>query len=98
QQLVEGVESMSDMPWLNQYPPEIPTSIDYSEMPIQSHLKRTASQFPNKTAIHFMGKDMKYGQLYQYSKRFAAYLQSIGLKKGDRVAIMLPNIPAAVIS
>ncbi|MBM4762496.1 AMP-binding protein [Bacillus sp. B15-48] len=89
---------MSEKPWLDQYPPEIPKTLVYEEIPIHAFLKRTANDNPYKTAIHFMGKEMDYQQLYEASKKFASYLQSIGLSKGDRVAIMLPNIPAAVIS
>nr|WP_239094152.1 AMP-binding protein [Bacillus sp. B15-48] len=83
---------------MDQYPPEIPKTLVYEEIPIHAFLKRTANDNPYKTAIHFMGKEMDYQQLYEASKKFASYLQSIGLSKGDRVAIMLPNIPAAVIS
>lgn len=84
--------------WHDHYPKEIPTSIDYDEKPLSSYLEETASKFPEKKALHFMGKELSYGEFYTQAKQFANYLQSLGLVKGDRVAIMLPNSPQAVIS
>ncbi|SEM36498.1 long-chain acyl-CoA synthetase [Mesobacillus persicus] len=88
---------MLERPWLDQYPAEIPKTLEIEEIPVQEYLKRTAEEFPEKVAIHFMGKEMNYRHLYESSIKFAAYLQSIGIVKGDRVAIMLPNMPSAVI-
>lgn len=85
-------------PWLKSYPEEIPHTLSYSNEPVQNYLKRTAEEFPNKVAIHFMGKEISYKELYQDSLKFAGYLQGLGLEKGDRVAIMLPNCPQSVIS
>lgn len=48
--------------------------------------------FPSHDALYFMGKSMSYAELDKYSKQIAAYLQAKGLEKGDRVAIMLPNV------
>lgn len=84
--------------WHDHYPKEIPTSIDYDEKPLSSYLEETASKFPEKKALHFMGKELSYGEFYTQAKQFANYLQSLGLVKGDKVAIMLPNSPQAVIS
>jgi long-chain acyl-CoA synthetase len=84
-------------PWLNLYPAEIPANLEYSQDTIHESLIHTAEKYPNKTAIHFMGKEMNYKKLYETSCHVASYLQKIGIVKGDRVAIMLPNIPQAVI-
>jgi long-chain acyl-CoA synthetase len=89
---------MTEKPWLAQYPPEIPATIEIEDIPVQEYLIRTAKDYPEKTAIHFMGKEMSYRQLYESANKVAAYLQSLGIEKGDRVAIMLPNMPAGVIS
>lgn len=89
---------MQQRPWLKNYPDEIPANLIYDDKPIYSYLEQAATQFPEKTAIHFMGKEMTYQRLYQDAGKLAAYLKTIGLKKGDRVAIMLPNTPQAVIS
>lgn len=85
-------------PWLTQYPDEIPSNLDYAEQPVQSFLEQTAAEFPHKTAIHFMGKEITYKTLHEMSLKFAGYLQKLGIEKGDRVAIMLPNTPQSVIA
>lgn len=89
---------MSNKPWLDVYPPQIPNSLSYEEKPLQSYLKESAREFPDKVSVHFMGKDVTFKEVYESSLKFAAYLKELGIKKGDRVAIMLPNIPPAVIS
>lgn len=85
-------------PWLNLYPNEIPANLEYSRTTIHESLIHTAEKYPNKIAIHFMGNELTYKKLYETSHHLACYLQSLGIVKGDRVAIMLPNIPQAVIS
>jgi long-chain acyl-CoA synthetase len=89
---------VENRPWLSQYPPEIPAVLDLQEATVQNYLKQTAEKFSDKVAIHFMGKELTYKQVYNYAKKLAAYLQSLGIEKGDRVAIMLPNTPQAIIS
>ena len=88
---------MTEKPWLAHYPPEIPQTLDYESKPVQDYLTKTYEASPEKTAIHFMGKEMTYKELYESSMKFASYLQGLGIQKGDRVAIMLPNSPQAVI-
>ncbi|KAA9023187.1 AMP-binding protein [Niallia endozanthoxylica] len=89
---------MSEKPWLQLYPEEIPPELNYDNKPLQDYLKRTAAEFPNKKAIHFLGKEFTFQYIYDAARRLAGYLQEIGIEKGDRVAIMLPNCPQAVIS
>ncbi|MDQ0215447.1 long-chain acyl-CoA synthetase [Oikeobacillus pervagus] len=88
---------MTQKPWLNQYPKEIPTSLEYEQIPIQAYLTRAAEQYPNKIAVHFMGKELTYNELYVSALKFAKYLKRLGIQKGDRVGIMLPNTPQAII-
>src|SRR5437867_4139127 len=80
------------------YPEEIPATLEYSPDPVQQYLVNAAEQFPEKIAIHFMGKEITYEKLYKDALILAGYLQGIGVSRGDRVAIMLPNTPQAVIS
>lgn len=89
---------MTEKPWLAHYPPEIPHTLSYPSMPVQEYLTKAYEKYPQKVAIHFMGKELSYEELYQSSMKFGNYLQKIGIKKGDRVSIMLPNCPQAVIS
>ncbi len=89
---------MENKPWLKHYPPQIPHTLTYEETSLQHLLKNTAEKYPNKIAIHFNGKELSYQELYDSALKFAGYLQKIGIQKGDRVAIMLPNTPQSVIS
>ena len=88
---------MTTKPWLSQYPSEIPHTLSYESIPVQEYLTRAYHENPEKIAIHFLGKDVTYRELFESSLKFANYLQSIGIQKGDRVAIMLPNCPQNVI-
>ena len=84
--------------WLSHYPEEISTTLDYDEKPLQAFLEDSAKIYGEKIALTFMGKKMSFSELYKESKIMAHYMQSLGLKKGGRVAIMLPNCPQGVIS
>lgn len=89
---------MTEKPWLAHYPSEVPHTLTYPSMPVQDYLTKAYRKFPKKIAIHFMGRELSYEELYQSSMKFANYLQKLGIQKGDRVSIMLPNCPQAVIS
>lgn len=90
---------MSELkPWLKMYPEDIPATLEYSKAPVQQYLVDAVKKYPGKIAIHFMGKEISYKKLYDEAIVFAKYLQEIGISKGDRVAIMLPNTPQSVIS
>ncbi|MBS2969944.1 AMP-binding protein [Metabacillus sp. KIGAM252] len=85
-------------PWLDQYPAEIPPALSFEPKTLQTYLEETAGEFPEKKAISFLGKTLTYSVLLNEAKKLAGYLQGLGLKKGDRAAIMLPNCPQGVIS
>lgn len=89
---------MSSKVWLKSYPSEIPHHLTYEEIPVQTFLTRAYVKYPKKVAIHFMGREMDYQELYESALKFANYLRFLGVGKGDRVAIMLPNCPQAVIA
>lgn len=92
------METVMKKPWFEHYPEEIPKTIDYEENTLQSYLKKAADHYPDKSAFHFMGKEMKYKEVYESALKLANQLQSLGVTQGDRVAIMLANTPQAVIS
>ncbi|HLR43474.1 MAG TPA: long-chain-fatty-acid--CoA ligase [Pseudogracilibacillus sp.] len=85
-------------PWLDHYPVQISKTVKYDEQPLYQFLLDSADKYPSKTAINFMGKKTTYQTLLSKTKKFAQFLQSKGLNKGDRVAIMLPNTPQTVIA
>ena len=89
---------MSNRPWLQHYPKEIPTTLTYDDKPIHAFLKESAEKNPNKVSIQFLGKELTFKEVYESALKFAAYLIDLGIEKGDRVAISLPNCPQFVIS
>jgi long-chain acyl-CoA synthetase len=79
--------------WLKQYPPEVPASISTESIPSLTHLIDEAlAEFADKPAYISMGKAMTYKELNDMAEAFAAWLQSLGLGRGDRVALMMPNL------
>lgn len=80
-------------PWLKNYPKGLPANIDADRYPnLNSFLNEAMEKFADKPAFYCMGKTMTYGEVDKASRQLGAYLQSRGLKPGDRVAIMMPNL------
>jgi len=78
--------------WLKSYPPGVPADIDPSEFKsLVDVFDRSVQQFADRPAFHSMGRTISYAELERLSRAFGAWLQSRGLAKGARVAIMLPN-------
>lgn len=86
-----------EKPWLKNYPEEIPHTIAYDTQPLHVYLEQMSSRYPERKALHFLGKDITFSELNSKVRQFANFIQKLGVKKGDRVAIMLPNCPQAVI-
>ncbi|EJL79795.1 acyl-CoA synthetase (AMP-forming)/AMP-acid ligase II [Variovorax sp. CF313] len=85
---------MTDRPWLSSYPQGVPADIDASQYTsLVALMEESFAKYADRTAYSFMGKDISYGETDRQSKAFAGYLQSLGLAKGDRVAVMMPNCP-----
>jgi long-chain acyl-CoA synthetase len=85
---------MTDRPWLSAYPDGVPADIDPTQYASLVELMEASfSKFADRCAYSFLGKDTTFGQTDTQSRALAAYLQSLGLAKGDRVAIMMPNVP-----
>ena len=79
--------------WLKSYPVGVPHEIDLSNTSsIGDMILASCRQFPDNPAFTCMGKDLSFKKLDEYSRALAAFLQSRGLVKGDRVAVMMPNI------
>ncbi|MCG8396726.1 AMP-binding protein [Bacillus atrophaeus] len=88
----------SEKPWLSEYPDDIPHELYIPNQTLQSILTNSAAQFSEQTAIYFLGKKLTYQDVFKDALKLASFLQKNGLKKGDRVAVMLPNCPQSVIS
>lgn len=80
--------------WHKNYDPGVPTTVDTNEFrSISEILDFSFRKFTTRPAFHCMGTTMTFGQIDQASRKFGSYLQhQLGMKKGDRIAIMLPNI------
>ncbi|BCO29098.1 long-chain-fatty-acid--CoA ligase [Rhodoferax lithotrophicus] len=84
---------MSDRIWLSSYPEGVPADIDvtrYASM--VDMMEESFKKFASLSAYSFMGKELTYAQVDELSQTFGVYLQSLGLSKGDRVAVMMPNV------
>jgi long-chain acyl-CoA synthetase len=80
--------------WLKQYPAGVPAQIKVDlYASLVALLEESFTKYRNLPAYIFMGRSITFGQVDDLSRAFAAYLQSLGLDKGDRVAIMMPNVP-----
>lgn len=99
---------MSTHPWFAHYEQGVPHSLTLPEIPLQQLLADSAQRFPDQVAVRLLLKylplrmriqsTLTYRQLEEATDRCAAALQGLGVRKGDRVALMLPNIPEQVIA
>ena len=98
-----------EKPWLSHYEEGVPAEVEIPDYPVTQNLINSAEKYPNNTATIFgnvveplgnalMDANMNYRSLLDLTYRFAAALQKSGVKKGDRVALYLPNCPQFVIA
>jgi len=89
---------MEDKLWHKSYAPNVPKSLDYEKMTISEALTHSAKNFPNHTALNYMGKKITYAELDRLVNSFARALQDLDIREGDKVGVCLPNIPQVIIS
>ena len=87
-----------DKPWIKSYQKGVPEHVKYEEICMPDFLERTAAQFPKNDALIFMGYKLNYAQFKDMVDRFATCLADFGVKKGDAVAILLPNVIPCVVA
>ncbi len=85
---------MSDRPWLKNYP--VRWNLDYPEVSLYDYINEYCKEYPELIALVFMGNEITYREMQQNINRMAAALSDLGFKKGDRLALMLPNCPQYV--
>ncbi|WP_334136154.1 long-chain-fatty-acid--CoA ligase [Tepidimonas sp.] len=86
--------SAADKPWLKHYPEGVPAEIDPSRYrSLVALMEESFAQYADRPAYSFLGKEWTYREVDEASRALAAYLQSLGLQRGDRVAVMMPNVP-----
>jgi long-chain acyl-CoA synthetase len=87
-----GESIYQNKPWLKSYEKGVPETIRYEEICMPDILDRTAKQFPDKTALIFQGFTLNFKELKDMVDRFATCLTAFGVKQGDAVALLLPNV------
>jgi len=93
-----GENSYQKKPWLKSYEKGVPEHIDFEEICMPDILDRVSAKFPEKTALIFQGYEVTYAQFKDMVDRFATCLAAFGVKKGDAVAILLPNMIPCVVA
>jgi len=89
----QEITAYSSRPWVHHYEEGVPPEFDIPEQPLTWLLDHTVNSHPIQTAFIYYGTKLTYAQFSSLANRFAAGLQRLGVQKGDRVAIALPNIP-----
>jgi len=87
-----------DKPWLKSYEEGVPEHISFEDILLPQMLDRTAGEFPDKPALIFEGYPATFRQLQEMTDRFASGLYDFGIRKGDAVAILLPNLIQCVVA
>jgi long-chain acyl-CoA synthetase len=87
-----------ERPWLKFYEKGVPHHIDYPRIPLFRILEDTAKDFPGLDAVIFQGEKIPYRDIAGWARNLASGLHQIGIRKGQRVAIMLPNCPQYIVA
>ncbi|PJA80034.1 MAG: long-chain fatty acid--CoA ligase, partial [Nitrospirae bacterium CG_4_9_14_3_um_filter_51_5] len=83
--------------WINRYDEGVPSSLDYPDWTLPDLLRRSAKRFPRSPALWFYGRRITFSELEQLTTNFAFVLKSFSVAPGDRVTLMLPNLPQTLI-
>jgi len=89
---------MADRPWLKQYDEGVPHTIEYPEVPLFYFLEQAAKNYPDSPCTIFKGEKITYREMNDLTDRLAAGLAELGVKKGDRVGIFMPNTPQFTVA
>ena len=89
---------MDDKPWYKRYDQGVPQTIEYPQFPVFRFLEESASKYPNSPCTIFKGAKITYKEMNELSDRLAAGLAGLGIKKGDRVGLFMPNTPQFVMA
>lgn len=88
---------LKERPWLENYELGVPYTVGVPNIPLHHLLRSAVRRFPNRPAIYFEGSRLSYRRLNHEANRFANALLSLGVGKGARVVLLLPNVPQMVI-
>lgn len=84
--------------WFKHYDSQVPVHLSYPHLPLYSLLDESAARQPANPCSNFFGKRLTYRQIKELSDLFAASIRSLGIRKGDRVILLLPNSPQFLIA
>ena len=84
-------DSLGDRIWYKHWPPKVPKCLDYPDCTLAEFLREAAASYAERPAIYFLDAEVTYGRLWDMVQRLATALDSIGYRRGDVVALMLPN-------
>lgn len=84
--------------WISQYDPGVPPELEIPDEPLYAALSRAAERWPDRVAIRFYGRSTTYRELNELANRFANALIALGVARGDRVALLMPNCPQMVLA
>ncbi len=90
--------STDDKPWFKHWPSDVPKHLNNPQVPLHAILSQTTEKYPQKTALTYGEHKISYAELDLFSSQFACALADLGVVKGERVAVFLPNIPQFVIA
>lgn len=89
---------MKDRPWVKNYDKGVPATIEYPPGPVFQFLDNAAQKYPDRACTIFKGAKVTYKEMNAITDRIAGALVSMGVKKGDRVGIFMPNTPQFVMA
>ncbi|MBW2650095.1 MAG: long-chain fatty acid--CoA ligase [Deltaproteobacteria bacterium] len=89
---------MKERLWHKSYVPGVKKTLDYEKISIPTALTNSAKRFPDNTALNYMGKRITYGELDRLVNRCARAFTDLGVAKGDKVAVIMPNLPQTIIA
>src|SRR5919204_5710188 len=95
---VKDTAPLAGRPWTRHYDPGVPATLVYPRVTLDALLDDAAESFPKATATIFFNRKRSYESISRDARRFAAGLRRLGVKKGDRVALVLPNTPQFVVA
>jgi long-chain acyl-CoA synthetase len=87
-----------DRPWLRKYDTGVPHHLEYPPLRVFDFLDQAAVRFPDQVCTNFEGKTITYREMSQLTDRLADGLVQLGLKMGERVGIMMPNLPQFILA
>jgi long-chain acyl-CoA synthetase len=90
---VDSIRLLAERPWIARYEGHVPPTLDIPQVPLTRLLEYAARRFPRRAAVHCQNQTLSYRDLNTEAGRFAAALQELGVAKGKRVMLLLPNTP-----